>query len=212
MVVPEIFHLLSPPYPVSKILWQGSLVSHNTRPCLDILPMVNFHRTSLCPWGQSALRDSSPLHWRKLQTSLHMSRVLQQFLLVRLSQCSFCVRDLPSGRWPYDSCSSPASPSLQSCSRSSPAGKSIITNELHKRQAGEFCDILTTCLIARDRKLDEWEAAGHTAWISGLSLTAQKKKSEKTSYLGESRDTENQWLASSVEFSQELNRNCKYYL
>lgn len=90
----------------------------------------------------------------------------------------------------------------------------IIINELCKREAGEFCDILNICLIARDGNLDECKITGNTAWIEGRvwqhllntienlpwwNLTLVKREGKRIS-----------GVVPSLEITRDLNRNCNY--
>lgn len=115
------------------------------------------HRISLCPWSQSASRDSLPFTDKSCrqactpQASLTALAVTVTFQLGGKLR-SHAIQPL----------------SLLSCLAAGHHQEAnIIINELCKREAGEFCDILNICLIARDGNLDECKITGNTAWIEG---------------------------------------------
>lgn len=114
------------------------------------------HRISLCPWSQSASRDSLPFTDRAAnKPALH--RLLTALAVTVTFQLGGNLR------------SHAIQPlSLLSCLAAGHHQEAnIIINELCKREASEFCDILNICLIARDGNLDECKITGNTAWIEG---------------------------------------------
>lgn len=72
-----------------------------------------------------------------------------------------------------------------------------------QRQAGEFCDILNICLIARSGNLDECK-------VTGLSLTAPFKHQRKHLTLLKGEGKRISGVVSSLEITWNSNRNCNY--